>query len=70
MTQLFHEDAACSVHAGSHGYSNIYYGPATLVHRFHQSVKHNDLKTKSKKWFLESKVIYNAFCQAHDIPYA
>lgn len=68
-TPLFYEETHFCYHLRNHGYKAIYYGPVTMVHKWHRSVKKNG-QTEATRKFKESKELFGKTCDlmgiAHD----
>lgn len=54
----------CSYHARAHGYQATYYGPVTIVHRWHKA---SPVGGWAEAQFSRSRRIFRAACDAHGI---
>lgn len=66
-TPLFYEETWCSYHAFAHGHKVMYYGPAKMVHKWHESIRSNDKSGWANKAFVEARDLFRAACDAHGL---
>lgn len=64
-TQHYYEETACSYHAHAHGWKVIYYGAATVVHKWHRA---SPVGGPADRHMPESRELFRRFCDAHNIP--
>lgn len=65
-TQHYYEETYCSYHAQAHGYKIVYFGPATMIHRWHRA---SPLGGSADKLMGESKKFFREACELHQIPH-
>lgn len=65
VPRFYYEDTACAYHAAAHNWRVVYYGPVSMVHRWHKSI--SQLDDGGRGAFFESQAIFRAFCDAHGI---
>lgn len=66
-TPFYFEETASSYHARAHGWKCVFFGKATIIHKWHGAVKQNNMETQSSRWFLESQAMFRRFCDHHSI---
>jgi GT2 family glycosyltransferase len=66
-TPLYYEETFCSWHARSHGWKICYFGEVELQHNWHRSIDQNHMEYQAGQWFNESREIFRAACDAHNI---
>jgi GT2 family glycosyltransferase len=64
-TNHYYEETWCSYHAASHGARVMYYGEATLVHRWHRA---SPVGGAADQQMSASRTLFRAACDAHGIP--
>lgn len=65
-TFLYYEETWMAVHARSHGWKAVYYGPRTMIHQWHESIKN---LPRERDFFRESRKIFRETCKHHNIEY-
>lgn len=65
-TQHYYEETWCSYHAAAHGHPVMYYGPATVMHEWHQASPHGG---HADQEMMRSRILFRAACEAHEIPH-
>ena len=64
-TQHYYEETWCSYHAHAHGWKVVYYGPARMIHHWHQSSKVGSIEREMKR----SQMMFRHACDSHGIPH-
>jgi GT2 family glycosyltransferase len=64
-TKLFYEETFCSYHARAHGYRNVYFGTAEMIHFWHGSIDANG--APASDLFDESRTYFRHACKTHGI---
>lgn len=54
----------CAYHARAHGWKAVYYGPCTMIHQWHESIKN---APREREFFRESQKIFRETCKHHNI---
>lgn len=65
-TNHYYEETWCSYHAQAHGYRVVYYGPQTMIHRWHGASKVGGWAERQMK---DSQELFRAACDHHQIPH-
>lgn len=65
-TQHYYEETWCSYHAQAHGHRCVYFGPVSIVHRWHKASPHGSYVDRHV--MPKSKAMFRAACAAHEIP--
>jgi GT2 family glycosyltransferase len=65
-TPHYYEETWASYHAQAHGYRVVYYGPVTLIHKWHRASK---VGGWAEKQMPKSRKIFRHACDAHGIPH-
>ena len=65
-TKHYYEETFCSYHAQAHGWEVVYYGPATVVHKWHRASR---LGGEADTQMGKSRELFRAACDAHAIPH-
>lgn len=65
-TPHYYEETFCSYHAQAHEHLVMYYGPVTMVHRWHKA---SPLGGQAEKLMPESRKLFRAACDHHGIPH-
>lgn len=63
-TQHYYEETWCSYHARAHGWKVIYFGEATVVHKFHRASPKNG---HADQQMPASRRMFRRACDAHNI---
>lgn len=67
-TPHFYEETYCSFHARAHGYKTVYYGPATMIHRWHGSTRRTGPAERHLQQLRRtSREMFRTACDAHGI---
>lgn len=65
-TPHYYEETYCSYHAIEHGYKVVYYGPARMVHRWHNA---SPVGGYAEKVMPQSRELFRRACDWHGIPH-
>lgn len=63
-TPLYYEETFCSYHAREHGHKVVYYGAATMVHRWHKAPRP---KGSEGLRIVMARQMFRRSCEAHGI---
>lgn len=63
-TPHYYEETYCSYHARDHGWDVVYYGAATMTHKWHQASRMGGYAEKSLK---RSRTMFREACDLHGI---
>lgn len=63
-TPHYFEETTCSRHLVAHGYTNVFYGPAKMIHHWHAASEHGGWADRQ---FNTSLQMHRDFCDAHSI---
>lgn len=66
-TPFYYEETGCSYHTTAHGWKVIYYGAVQITHKWHASVKSNDMERQASRWMTQSREMFRNFCKEHEI---
>jgi len=66
-TRLYYEDTWYGYHLRSHGWKNVYYGEAKLIHKWHRSISDEGSTKWSKLRMGESLEVFRNACKIHGI---
>jgi hypothetical protein len=65
-TEHWYEDTWLCYHAHAHGFSSVYFGQATMIHKWHgASPKGGEVDKKMQG----SRKLFRETCDAHSIPH-
>lgn len=64
-TQHYYEETWCSYHAAAHGWPVMYYGPATVMHEWHQA---SPVGGHADQEMSRSRTLFRVACDDHEIP--
>lgn len=66
-TDFYYEETWCSYHAQAHGHKVIYYGLATMIHRWHQAISSHGKEVWAAQKMKESQALFRTACDSHGI---
>jgi GT2 family glycosyltransferase len=64
-TPHYYEETMCSYHCRAHGHTVIYYGPVTMIHKWHRA---SPLGGWAEQQMPKSRAYFRYACQHHGIP--
>jgi GT2 family glycosyltransferase len=66
-TPLYFEETWCAYHARAHGHRVVYFGGATLLHEWHNSIRENLTAAQEGDIINRSRSFFDAACDHHGI---
>jgi len=65
-TMHYWDETWCAVHAITHGYRCVYYGPMTMIHLWHNASR---VGGWAERQITKSRSLFAEMCDLHDIPH-